>query len=63
MLQRADGFGVPNMVFTAHAHGVFAAHIKRIGKTRYRTKGCHVPPDGFFAHFIKANAFNGGCRA
>ena len=60
MLQRADGFGVPDMVFAAHAHGVFAAHIERVGKTSWCAKGCHVPLDGFLAHFVQADAFNSG---
>ena len=63
VLQGTDCAGIPYMVFTTHAHGIFAADIERIFQHCILAKSPLMTHQRFLRHFRKANAFNCGGSA
>ncbi|MNV07343.1 hypothetical protein D3C71_977650 [compost metagenome] len=60
MLQRGNGIRRPGVAFAAHAIGIFAANIERVGKDRILAEGSRVAGYGFFGDFSQTDALDGG---
>ena len=63
MLQFRDGVRRPHVVFAAHAVGILAARVERLGQQGVLAKGQLVQAQRFFRHFEHADAFHARGRA
>ncbi len=60
VLQRGDGIRRPGVAFAAHAIGIFAADIERVGKDRILAESRRVARYGFFGDLGQTHALDGG---
>src|SRR5450830_1198016 len=58
VLQLGDGVRRPQVVFAAHAVGVFATGVQAFGQHGVLAEGQVMQAHGFFRHFKEANAFH-----
>ncbi len=63
VLQLGNGLGVPHVLFTANAEGIFAAGFQVVRQDRVVAEGGFVNAQRFFGHFKNADAFNVAGRA
>ena len=60
MLKPRNAFRRPGMILAAQAVGIIAAHIQHAAIDGIVAIGVAMAADAFLAHFLQADAFNGG---